>query len=276
MRGPTLTLSYLSPALALAVALALSGCAASSSSDASASASDQTASPLPSGFYELASSSFDGFRWINRINLRDDGTFEASLGDGVSSLSGHEFSANGTFSVSSSSRAGSTPTLTLHYEDRGNIEEQYAISSGTDGAPRLRFRLSDGTSDGEFALRLAPTPATIRFDPFAASPSSPRLEGKLRPGAPVIIEYAAGRDQCPISTGGTSVYLFGTGDSGPAELAEAFPPKPVNGLFRLSILAPNGRTMALWIQNETVGTDGSASCVKWDSSFGHNYTFDLE
>jgi hypothetical protein len=253
-----------------AIASALLGCTASATSDPTVAESAETASPLSTGFYELASA-IDGFRWINTINLRDDGTFEASLGNGVSNLSGHELAANGTFTVSTSPE----PVLALHYEDRGNVDEHYAISRGVDGAPRLQFRLEDGSSDGAFTLRRAEAPATIRFDSFTASPSSPRLQGKLRAGAPIIVEYAASRDQCPISSDGTSVYLLGKADAALVQLGHAFPPKPVNGLFRLLIVPPSGRTMALWFQNETVDAGGSASCLKWDSSFGHNYVFDL-
>jgi hypothetical protein len=192
------------------------------------------------------------------------------MGDSVSNLSGHHFDANGTYAVKT---IGGAPTLELRHDFVGPTVEHYLIG-GTPTAPTLKF---DG-DDAAFALRPLPAPATIRFDANAA----PHVDGTIVGNAPLLVEYAANRDQCPVSESQESVILMGgsnTASPVPNQLVAPFPVHPVNGSFRLLLVAPSPRavrpTLTLWFEDVTVANDGSPRCNKWDSNFGANYSFDM-
>src|SRR5262249_55019557 len=139
--------------LTLLAAFSHAGCAAESTSSTESSGADLT-SALPHGLYGLASR-IDGFRWINLLNLHGDGSFEGSMGNGVSDLSGHHFDANGTYDVKT---IGGVPTLELRYDFFGPSVEHYVIG-GTPAAPKLQFDDGSGKLDAAFALRPLPAPA---------------------------------------------------------------------------------------------------------------------
>jgi len=265
-----------SPAfLCFALVVSLTGCAAESSPDAvSAGADLEAASVLPHGFYGLDTSrEAKGFRWINLLNLHGDGSFEGSMGDSVSNLSGHQFNASGTYGVKTIAGKATLELTYVFVGPRPTVE--HYVLGGSACAPELEFDNEDGTLDGAFALRPLPAPATIHMDANAP----PRLEGTITHGAPFLVMYAANRDQCPVSQSDASVFMMGKAPGAPIgqnQVEGQFPTQPVNGAYRLLTVAPPaGATLSLWFGNVTAAPDGHETCMKWDSNFGANYSFDM-
>jgi hypothetical protein len=195
------------------------------------------------------------------------------MGDSVSNLSGHQFNANGTYAVKT---IAGKPTLELHYVFVGPAPEvEHYVISGSPGSPTLQFDDGSAQLDGAFTLRPLPAPTTNLFDANAA----PRVEGAISHDAPLLLMYAADRDQCPVSDTIESVFMMGKAPGAPLgrdQIGGAFPLKPVNGSFRLlAFTPPAGATLSLWFENVTEALDGSSRCSKWDSNLGANYSFDM-
>jgi hypothetical protein len=253
------------------VACLVAGCAAEPTQPGSeSSVADLEASPLPHGFYGL-SGEVSAFRWINLLNLHDDGSFEASLGSNASGLSGRQFNASGTYEVKS---VGGKPALELRYEFFGPRLEQYVIG-GTASAPQLQLDHGDGTLGVTFSLRPLPAPATIHFDANAA----PHADSSIGHGVPILLMYDANRAQCPLSEARESVFMRGEAPGAPLgqnQIAATFPNNPVNGTFRLLVWTPPaGPKLSLWFRNVTFDSSGM-TCEKWDSNFGANFSFDMQ
>jgi hypothetical protein len=257
-------------AVVAVAAFAASACGASAEPGAEpagheSAAEADTESAMAPGFYTLSGTQ-QSSRWLNAINLRTDGTFEASVGDNASDLDGHEFAADGTYAISTS---GNRTILTLSYAFVGTNHDRYLLRRTSTGLA-LTFMGDDGSQDVPFAMKKGEKPAILSF----GADWSVSAGGTLRGGRTTVVEYAAARDQCPPSTSHVegSVVLFSRVD-GASSLIRAFPNKPAGGSYRLLVTFPEGRDLTVWFENATVKEDGAPTCEKWDTNFGKNFHF---
>jgi hypothetical protein len=125
--------------------------ACGSSSSTAADDSDLVATPaaLIGHFQVVEDPNTLGGLWINDVTLQRNGSFNATFGSDVSNLSGHEFTARGTFSTH---RFTAGPSVVFAYSGPDSPNSfTYAVQP--DGTIKMRHLDSAVLMQTKFTLR---------------------------------------------------------------------------------------------------------------------------
>jgi Family of unknown function (DUF6209) len=245
-------------------AAVLAGCAPAPNEDASTT-NAATSGVMGTGLYYAAVQA-QSASWIQNINLHADGSFEGAFGDSVSNNSGFLSYGDGTYAIDENAK-----TLTIN--TAGSTTPAIYDLETVDGGVQLTWS-DGGEGNGPFTLVKGPRPASLTFTGDFHTEGS----GSLVAGAPLLIEYAAARSTCPVSssTSEPSVVLEMIVDGQFSQVSVYKLPSRAQGdYYRVLTSVPSGHTLSMWFENETVDSNGNVSCTDWDSNYANNYDFTI-
>lgn len=253
--------------VSLALCVAATACASHASDSATSEDTAEgalTSGALAAGHYSLAVRGEPGTsHWINDLVVLKDGVFTASFGTDLSSVSGHQFSASGTYKAK---RANGITTVTFTYAvsdgaGRHTDSDVFEFRQSANNQIQANFAGSP-TETFPLALEANDRMAKLEFD----ANSDPKLTGTLKAGDLLELRYAADRAPCGDDDNAwVSAYAKIDGHAQIFGFDES-----LAGQDRVvAVVVPQQPKLVLWFQS------GAESCQKWDSNWGNNYEFDI-